>query len=309
MSDSGMRKKEIVVSLDRVKKRKIVEKHGRLRPIFCGGCGHFAALHAVYNMMSELAIPKHEMVIVSGIGCSGRFPGFVNCYGFHGVHGRALPIAMGVKLANPSLTVMVVGGDGDGLGIGGGHLPHAARNNVDVTYLLLDNSIYGLTKGQAAPTTPSGEISSTTPYGNPARPLDPVMLTLVHGATFVARGFSGRPDELSEIVVEAVKHRGFSLVHVLSPCVTFNKNETYEKYYEETEPLPEGRDFGNFEEALRYAASKEKIYTGIFYRKEGVKTLDQIALSIIRDVGEQDDGRITSSVSGGVEKGGGKVVE
>ncbi|RMG59879.1 MAG: 2-oxoacid:ferredoxin oxidoreductase subunit beta [Deltaproteobacteria bacterium] len=303
------RKEEILVNISQVRKKKIVEKHGRLRPIFCGGCGHFAGLHAVYHMMSELGIENHQLVIVSGIGCSGRFPMFVNCYGFHGVHGRALPVALGVKLANPSLTVLVVGGDGDGLGIGGGHLPHAARSNVDITYILLDNSIYGLTKGQVAPTTPSGDVTSTTPYGNPSRPLDPVKLSLVHGATFVARGFSGRPDELNAIVVEAVKHRGFSLVQVLSPCVTFNRNETYEKYYEMTEPLPGERDLTDWDQAMKFASAGEKIYTGIFYQKPGVKTLDEFCVGVIRKVGEFDDGRITGSLSGKVENGEGKVVE
>lgn len=296
------RKDEILVSIGRVKKKKLVEKHGRLRPIFCGGCGHFAALHAVYNTLSELGIEAHELVIVSGIGCSGRFPGFVKCYGLHAVHGRALPIATGVKIANPSLTVMVVGGDGDGLGIGGGHLPHAARMNVDMTYLLLDNSIYGLTKGQVAPTTPYGDKTSTTPFGNPGRPLDPVSLSLIHGATFVARGFSGYPDELNTIVTEGVRHKGFSMIHILSPCVTFNKNETYERYYETTEPLPEGRDESDVKEALHFALMTDKSRTGIFYRKEG-PTLEDNMLNIIEKIGEFDDGRITASLKEGGERG------
>lgn len=289
------RKDEILVNIARVRKKKLVEKHGRLRPIFCGGCGHFAALHAIYHTMSELDIQAHELVIVSGIGCSGRMPGFVKCYGIHGVHGRALPIATGVKIANPSLTVMVVGGDGDGLGIGGGHLPHAARVNTDLTYLLLDNAVYGLTKGQAAPTTPYGDKTSTTPYGNPGRPLDPVALSLIQGATFVSRGFSGYPDELNHMVAEGVKHKGFSMIHIYSPCVTFNKNETYERYYEISEKLPEGRDLTDMKEALHFALSSEKTYLGIFYQKEG-PTLEENMLKAIKKVGEFDDGRITASL-------------
>jgi 2-oxoglutarate ferredoxin oxidoreductase subunit beta len=289
------RKDEILVNIARVRKKKLVEKHGRLRPIFCGGCGHFAALHAIYHPMSELDIQAHELVIVSGIGCSGRMPGFVKCYGIHGVHGRALPIATGVKIANPSLTVMVVGGDGDGLGIGGGHLPHAARVNTDLTYLLLDNAVYGLTKGQTAPTTPYGDKTSTTPYGNPGRPLDPVALSLIQGATFVSRGFSGYPDDLNHMVVEGVKHRGFSMIHIYSPCVTFNKNETYERYYEISEKLPEGRDLTDMKEALNFAISPEKTYLGIFYQKKG-PTLEENMLKAIENVGEFDDGRITASL-------------
>ncbi len=307
MSGKG-RKDEILVNIGKVKKKKIAEKHGKLRPIFCGGCGHFAALHSVYDTMSVLGIESQNLVIVSGIGCSGRFPGFVNCYGLHAVHGRALPIATGVKLSSPSLTVMVVGGDGDGLGIGGGHLPHPARLNVDLTYLLLDNSIYGLTKGQVAPTTPFGDKTPTSPYGNPGKPLDPIILSLVHGASFVSRGFSGRPDELNEIVHRAVSHKGFSMVQVLSPCVTFNKNETYERYYEVTEPLPEGRDLTSRREAISFALDEEKKYTGIFLEIEE-ETLDQRLLEIIREVGKEDDGRITGHLRENGETGEGKLIE
>jgi len=288
------RKGEILERLKKIKRKEIAEKHGILRPIFCGGCGHFAALHAIYYTMFDLNISAKDLVIVSGIGCSGRSPGFVNCFGFHGVHGRALPIATGVKLANPNIHVIVVGGDGDGLSIGGGHLPHAARMNVNVTYLLLDNSIYGLTKGQIAPTTPYGNISSTTPYGNPGKPLDPIALSLIHGATFVSRGFSGYPDDLNRIVTEGVKHKGFSMIHILSPCVTFNKNETYEKYYDSTENLPEKRDLTNFEEAVHYSIDSEKTYLGIFYQKRET-TLEENALHTIHTVGKYNDGRITSA--------------
>lgn len=289
------RKDEILVNIAKVRKKKLVEKHGRLRPIFCGGCGHFAALHAIYHAMSELDIKSHELVIVSGIGCSGRMPGFVKCYGLHGVHGRALPVATGVKLANPSLQVMVVGGDGDGLGIGGGHLPHAARSNVDITYLLLDNAVYGLTKGQVAPTTPYGDKTSTTPFGNPSRPLDPVALSLVHGATFVSRGFAGYPDDLNDMVAQGMKHKGFSMIHIYSPCVTFNKNETYERYYEISEKLPENRNLKDLKEAMNFAISPEKTYLGIFYQQTG-PTLEENMLGAILRVGDLDDGRITGSL-------------
>ncbi|MFQ5728746.1 MAG: 2-oxoacid:ferredoxin oxidoreductase subunit beta [Waddliaceae bacterium] len=286
------RKGEILSKLEQVKKKEIAEKHGKLRPIFCGGCGHFSALHAIYNTMSGLNINPKNLVIVSGIGCSGRFPAFVRCFGFHGVHGRALPIATGVKLANPSLQVIVVGGDGDGLSIGGGHLPQAARMNVDITYLLLDNAIYGLTKGQISPTSPYGEKSSTTPYGNPGRPLDPIPLALIYGATFVARGFSGAPDQLSALVSEGVTHKGFSLIHIHSPCVTFNKRETYEKYYNTTENPPDERDPANLEKAMQFAICPDKTYLGVFYQKRE-PTLDENALHTIEQAGKYNDGRLT----------------
>ena len=285
------RKAEILHHLAKVKERNIANMHGKLRPIFCGGCGHFSALNAVYRAMSDLQIDQKNLAIVSGIGCSGRFPAFVRCFGFHGVHGRALPIATGVKLANPALQVIVVGGDGDGLSIGGGHLPHAARMNIDITYLLLDNAIYGLTKGQAAPTSAYGEKTSTTPYGNPGKPLNPIALALTHRATFVARGFSGYPEHLNYLVSEGIKHKGFSIIHVHSPCVTFNKTQTYKKYYDITEKLPEERDLSNYQEAMQYAIRPDITYLGIFYKKEE-PTLNDHVLQTIKKVGKYNDGRL-----------------
>lgn len=274
------RKGKVFENLQKIKEKGIAKNHGALRPIFCGGCGHFAALHAIYHTIAELDINPKDLVVVSGIGCSGRSPAFINAFGFHGAHGRALPIATGIKAANPSLHVIVIGGDGDGLSIGGGHLPHPARMNVNITYLLLDNTIYGLTKGQTAPTTSYGQKTVTTPYGNPAKPLDPVKLSLVHGATFVARGFSGQPDDLKTIVTEGVKHRGFSLIHVLSPCITFNKTETYELYYDICKPLPQERDKSNLEEAVKYAMFTDKTYLGIFYQEKAPCLEDLIKVRI-----------------------------
>ena len=276
------RKEKILKDLAVIKRKQLAEKHGSLNPIFCGGCGHFTALNSIYNTMYNLKINYKNLVVVSGIGCSGRSPGFIKSFGFHGVHGRALPIATGVKLANPKLDVIVIGGDGDGLGIGGGHLPHAARMNINITYLLLDNSLYGLTKGQAAATTPFGQITPTTPYGNPGHELDPIKLSLVQGATFVARGFSGYPDELNDMVTEGVKHKGFSLIHVLSPCVTFNKSETYDLYYKTCEQLPKKRDLKNLQKAIGYAA-EEKNYLGIFYQKK-MNTLEDNFQNIIKNM-------------------------
>ena len=237
-------------------------------PTWCPGCGHFTALHGLYEAAERLKIPAKNFVVVSGIGCSGRFPFFIKGFGLHALHGRAIPVATGIKIANPELTVVVVGGDGDGVGIGGGHFPHAARNNLDITYILLDNSIYGLTKGQVSPTSPMGMKSGTTPYGNIARPLNPTTLALSYGSTYVARVFSRDRDSVSDIVTEAIKHKGFSFVHDLSPCVEFNKLITYKSVKDSVAPLPEGYVSNNRSVAMPLADSIDPIYLGVYLREE-----------------------------------------
>jgi 2-oxoglutarate/2-oxoacid ferredoxin oxidoreductase subunit beta len=162
-----------------------------LKPVWCPGCGDFAVLNSVYRALSDMKLDPHDTVVVSGIGCSSRLPGYVETYGFNSLHGRALPIATGVKLAAPRLNVIAVGGDGDGIAIGGNHFLHAARRNADLTYIMMDNEIYGLTKGQAAPTTPLGDKTKSTTYGNPEAAVDPCALAISFGATWVGRGFSG----------------------------------------------------------------------------------------------------------------------
>ena len=210
-------------------KLKEVEESGRLDyrsktlPTWCPGCGYFSIVEAVAASLCELGIPNENAVVVSGIGCSSRFPFFVNTYGMHTLHGRALPVATGVKTANDALTVVAVGGDGDGFAIGGGHVPHAARRNVDMTYLLFDNGIYGLTKGQTSPTSAIGFRTPTSPYENPDRPLNPLLMVLAYGASWVGQAYAGRPDHLNRMITQAMAHRGFSYLHILSPCVTFDK--------------------------------------------------------------------------------------
>ena len=236
-------------------------------PTWCPGCGHFSALNGLYESVEKMNIAPEDFVLVSGIGCSGRFPFFIKGFGFHSLHGRALPVATGIKIANPNLTVVVVGGDGDGLGIGGGHLPHAVRNNFDMTYVLLDNNIYGLTKGQVSPTSPLGMISTTSPYGNIAHPLNPTMLVLTYGATFVARVFSKDRVLVSETIQKAIAHPGFAVVHDLSPCVEFNKTITYKSWDKIIKPLPEDYQPTDRAKALAMAASEDPIYVGIFYQE------------------------------------------
>lgn len=260
--------RDIKESYNKIVKKGSLDYRSREMPIWCPGCGDFAIANALIEALNELNIPQHTIAIASGIGCSGRFPVFMKCYGFHGVHGRVLPLATGIKLGNESLTVFAVGGDGDGLSIGAGHFPHAARRNVDITYLLFDNSIYALTKGQTSPTAETGTVSKTTPFGSEESPLNPVLLGLSYGASFVARAFSGYQHEMKDVIKKAIQHKGFSLVHLLTPCVVFNKVQTYELYYKKCKPFDIKYKPNNIEKAIQKAIQERYIYTGIFYQKK-----------------------------------------
>ena len=263
---SLLTKRHVLQALERAKATKAKIFRDNL-PTWCPGCGHFTPLQGLYEAMDRLSIPAEKFVLVSGIGCSGRFPFFIKGFGLHSLHGRAVPVATGIKLANPDLHVVIVGGDGDGIGIGGGHFPHAARSNFNLTYLLLDNSIYGLTKGQTSPTSPVGMISSTSPYGNIAEPLNPTTLALSYGSSYVARVFSREKDQVTDTITEAIDHKGFSLVHILSPCIEFHKTVTYQSVNEEVAPLPDDYDVKNRAVAIAHAENKEPIYTGLFYKE------------------------------------------
>ncbi|HWP84615.1 MAG TPA: 2-oxoacid:ferredoxin oxidoreductase subunit beta [Terriglobia bacterium] len=240
---------------------------GSLEPVWCPGCGDYSVMGAFVEAARHLRIPTHRLALVSGIGCSSRFPFFVKGYGFHGVHGRALPIAQGVKLANPELTVVVPGGDGDGLAIGGGHLPHVARNNPDITYLLFNNSIYGLTKGQTSPTSPHHLTTKTHPYGLVGESLNPAFLALAYGATFVARGAAVRREHLAGLIRQGIEHRGFSFIEILTSCSSFNT-----KHIAITKVLQRMVLFDDPPadelEAMRLAADPHDIYLGVFRRVE-----------------------------------------
>lgn len=199
--------------------------HSGATPIWCPGCGDYGVLSALEHALAAHGRPPHEVVLVSGIGCSSRLPAYTSCYGFHGVHGRALPFATGVKLAHPDLEVIVVGGDGDGYSIGGNHFIHACRRNLDMLYLVMDNRVYGMTKGQPSPTTEADWDSDIAPGGLGLRPFDPLALALAAGATFVARGFAGWSEELSDLFLEGIQWPGFAFVDVLSPCMAFRPEE------------------------------------------------------------------------------------
>jgi len=192
------------------------------QPTWCPGCGHFAILNALQKAAAELEIPPHEIALVTGIGCSGKLSSFFNAYGFHGIHGRTLPLATGIKLANPELTVIASGGDGDGYSIGLSHILHTARRNVDITYIVMDNRVYGLTKGQTSPTSLIGFNTKTSPSGSVETPIQPLALAVSAGATYVAQGFSGDLKQVIELIINGILHKGFAIIDIFSPCVTFN---------------------------------------------------------------------------------------
>ena len=201
----------------KVEVRKPLDYAVNRPPIWCPGCGDYGILEALRRALAELAVPNEEVVVVSGIGCSSQLPHFMKTYGIHGIHGRAVAIATGVKIANPRLKVVVVGGDGDGYGIGLNHMIHAARRNVGITYVVSNNQVYGLTTGQMSPTTLRGTKTKTTPFGSVDEPVNPLALALAAGATYVARVFSGDVPHLTQLMKSALTHRGFALVDVLSP--------------------------------------------------------------------------------------------
>lgn len=236
------------------------------KPVWCPGCGDFGVLSATTKALAQLQLPRKDVVVVSGIGCSSRSPYFLSTYGFHSVHGRAIPVATGVKLSNPALTVLVMAGDGDLMAIGAGHFPHAAARNIDITVVMMDNQIYGLTKAQASPTTFLGHKTKTTPYGVITKPIRPVIMALAAGATFVARGYSAKPNELAQLIAEGIRHKGFSFIHVQSPCAEFFN--TYDYYDEHVVDLPEGWDRHDLRAAMDMAVTEEKVHLGVFYEEE-----------------------------------------
>ncbi|MDX1374348.1 MAG: 2-oxoacid:ferredoxin oxidoreductase subunit beta [Burkholderiales bacterium] len=196
-----------------------------VKPVWCPGCGDYSVLSAVTKALAKLELPPERVAVVSGIGCSSRIPAYTRCYGFHGVHGRALAAATGLKVARPDLTVIAAGGDGDGYSIGGNHFLHACRRNVDMTYIVMDNRVYGMTKGQPSPTTEPDWDSKLSPHGTGLREFHPLVIALASGANFIARAFSGDPNGCAELIAQAIVTPGFSFVEVLSPCVTFRPEQ------------------------------------------------------------------------------------
>jgi 2-oxoglutarate ferredoxin oxidoreductase subunit beta len=270
-----------------VRERTIDEYKSDEKPTWCPGCGDFGVLNAVYRAMRLKSFAPHEVVAVSGIGCSSRIPYFISTYGFHGIHGRTMPLATGVRVARPDLKTLVFGGDGDAFAIGAGHFVHAMRRNLDITYVVMDNAIYGLTKGQTSPTSGSGFSTLSTPQGNPEQALNPLMLSISAGATFVARGFSAEPQKLADLIVQGIDHQGFSFIDVYSPCPTFNKVNTFKAYKESVAWLPGDHDATNVIEAMHYANSQEPLYLGVFFQREAPTFEQQIAEQHTGDDGDR----------------------
>ncbi len=242
--------------------------------IWCPGCGDFGVLNAIHQAVAELQIPPQDLAVISGIGCSSRLPGYVNAYGFNTIHGRALPIATGVSASRPDLRVLVAGGDGDAYAIGAGHFVHALRRNPNLTYIVMDNSVYGLTKGQGSPTTPVGDPTKSQPFGHSERPLNPLAWALALEVTFLAQAFSGQVKQLKDLIVKGMRHEGFALINVKSPCVTFRGNQEYNYYREHGWNIDkDGHDYHDREAAFRITQEKERVPFGLIWQDENAVSL------------------------------------
>ena len=253
-----------------VVKLEVKDFKGKVEPDWCSGCGDFGVLNGLQKACAELGLRPHQIVTVSGIGCSSNFPGFFNAYGMHTLHGRALAVACGVKLGNHELTVIATGGDGDGYGIGGNHFTHTARRNIDITYIVMDNQIYGLTTGQISPSSRLGMKTKSTPFGSVETPINPLTSAIMNGATFVARAFSADGKQLVDLMKKAIQHKGFALIDVFSPCVTFNHDNDYAFFKQRIKKLEdEKHDAGDWKAACEKAMMwGETIYTGLFLQIE-----------------------------------------
>ena len=241
------------------------------KPTWCPGCGDYGILVAVKQAAAGAGLLPHQVMIVSGIGCGSKLPHYMHANGFNNLHGRSLPIAQGIKLANHEMTVIVVTGDGDGLGIGAGHFVHTCRRNPDLTHLIQNNQVYGLTKGQYSPTSPVGFVTSTSPEGTIEAGINPVALSLINGSTFVARTFAGDPKHMARILIEAIKHPGHAVIDALQPCVIYNKINTYDYYRQRVYKL-EDTDYDPSDRGAALQKSlewDEQIPIGIIYQESG----------------------------------------
>lgn len=259
-----------------------------VKPNWCPGCGDFSVQAAIQKAAANIGLEPEEVTIITGIGCSGRLSGYINSYGVHSIHGRALPLAQGVKMANKDLTVIASGGDGDGYAIGMGHTIHALRRNMNMTYIVMDNQIYGLTKGQTSPSSAIGFVTKTTPKGNIEKNVSPLELALSSGATFVAQGFSSDIKGLTKLIEDAINHDGFSFVNVFSPCVTYNKINTYDWFKEHLISVDDIENYDSEDKqlAIKTVIEHESLVTGIVYQdketpsyESQIKELDDMPLA------------------------------
>lgn len=233
------------------------------RPIWCPGCGHYFILRALTEALASLKIPHEQIGLISGIGCSSRIPAYIDAYGFHAIHGRALAVGAGLKVARPDMQVIVAGGDGDGYSIGGNHFIHACRRNMDMTYIVMDNEVYGMTKGQPSPTTQADWESKLAPHGTGIRTFNPLAVALASGAGFIARGFAGDQKSLIKLIVAGIEHKGFSLVEIKSPCVTFRPEE---KEWSKSMRKMNIEPTSDIVEASTTIYNSDGFDTGIFYQ-------------------------------------------
>jgi 2-oxoglutarate ferredoxin oxidoreductase subunit beta len=250
---------------------------GKVDPDWCPGCGDFGVLSGLQRAVAELGLQPHEILAVSGIGCSSNLPGFFKSYGMHTLHGRSLPHASGAKLANHELTVIATGGDGDGYGIGGNHFTHTARRNLNILYLVMDNQIYGLTTGQISPTSEVGMKTKSTPHGSVELPINPIASAITNGATWVARGYTGNIKQLVGLIKAGIEHNGFAILDVFSPCVTFNKVNTYQFFKPRVQPLEDiEHDPSDWKQAMEKAMVwGDVIHTGVFFQTNSRLTLEE----------------------------------
>ncbi|MBI5051147.1 2-oxoacid:ferredoxin oxidoreductase subunit beta [Candidatus Micrarchaeota archaeon] len=272
----------------------ILDVSTKEKPQWCPACGDFGIQMALKNAMVELNLEPQNTVVVSGIGCSGKIPHYVNTYGYESIHGRSLPVASAIKLANHDLTVIAAGGDGDGYEIGAQHFVHLMRRNYDITYLVHNNQIYGLTTGQASPTSMKGMKSTSTPFGVIETPFMPIATAIILGATYVARGFAGDIKHLTQLIKNGIQHKGTALIDIFQPCVTYNKINTYQFFQQKIYKLEEaGHDQTNKEMALKKAyedvvTNYEKIPIGVFFREERPTYEQQLPALSGKPLVEQD---------------------
>ncbi|WP_152392545.1 2-oxoacid:ferredoxin oxidoreductase subunit beta [Paenibacillus guangzhouensis] len=267
------------------------EFRNNVKPNWCPGCGDFSIQAAIQRAAANVGLEPENLAVISGIGCSGRISGYINAYGLHGIHGRALPIAQGVKMANRELTVIASGGDGDGFAIGMGHTVHAIRRNINMTYIVMDNQIYGLTKGQTSPRSAEGFKTKSTPDGSIESTLSPLEIALSAGATFVAQSFSSDLKQLTTLIEEGIKHEGFSLINVFSPCVTFNKINTYDWFKENIvnlETIPD-YDSSNRIQAMTKLMETGGMLTGLIYQDKSRKSYEDMVVGFHQEgIANQD---------------------
>ncbi len=235
---------------------------------WCPGCGNFIILDCLKTALERLGKKPHEVLLAAGIGQAAKTPQYLSANAFCGLHGRALPAAISAKIANDNLTVIVDSGDGDSYGEGGNHFLHNIRRNVDITHFVHDNQVYGLTKGQASPTSDLGFVTGIQTGGNINMPLNPVLMAIAGGAGFVARGFTGHKEQLTDLMVTAISHKGYALVDILQPCVSFNKVNTFQWYNQRVYDLPDHNPFDRAEAMRRAMEFGERIPLGILYREE-----------------------------------------